>query len=141
MNIYERIYIKEGKSILQCSLCLNGLIFFRHFYQNERRSLAASASEQYMVLTIFWSSALYWINLWLFQKSYTKDNRYTKREWNPAITGHLAGYFESSQNRIDIFCYYRHIQISPPNPAKNGFHSLFVYLLPLVLTFWNELVM
>ena len=118
MNIYERIYIKEGKSILQCSLCLNGLIFFRHFYRNERHSLAASASEQYMVLTIFWSSALYWINLWLFQKSYTKDNRYKKREWNPAITGRLAGYFEFSQKRIDIFCY-RIRAYSTPGVYKN----------------------
>ena len=127
MNIYERIYIKEGKSILQCSLCLNGLIFFRHFYQNERRSLAASASEQYMVLTIYWSSALYWINLWLFQKSYTKDNRYTKREWNPAITvfGRLFWIFSKENRYIWYYFYFeivhRHIQIRLLNPVLAGF--------------------
>ena len=135
MNIYERIYIKEGKSILQCSLCLNGLIFFRHFYQNERRSLAASASEQYMVLTIYWSSALYWINLWLFQKSYTKDNRYTKREWNPAINRFCGLFWIFSKEWEQIYFVIlfweivHSIQISLPNPVIAGFHSqLFLYI-------------
>ena len=53
----------------------------------------------------------------------------------------LVVYFEYSQKRTDIFCYFyfeivqRHIQISPPNPVILGFNIGIQITITLVIIF------
>ena len=63
-------------------------------------------------------------------------SRYTKREWNPAeLSLGLVGYFEYSEKRPDIFCYFyfeivhRHTYTNKPaKPSDSWISFLFLYI-------------